>query len=316
MNPEDNQTSPTTMDTSINSVSVKLPICWRDNIALWFAQAESQFTNSRVKDDFTKYNIIVAALDADTLRCVSDVVIKPPAADKYNFLKTCLIERLQDSEEKRLARLLTGLQLDDRKPTGLLRHMVELAGPALAESAIIRTLWLQRLPQNVQAILSAIPENNLFQLASAADKILEVYDKTECGAVDREHQRSNNHNQTANSRPEPDLSSTLRRLQEQIMALTEEVHQLKTSRHGNDSGTQNFFNRNDNYRRRAGRHPSPAYSNSARRNRSKSRGKPADLPNDAGKICYYHSRYGAKAYKCTKPCDFKNDMENFNGSPL
>lgn len=140
------KTNDTIPAESINHVTVRLPPCWRENISLWFVQAAAQFVNSCIKEDFTKYNIIIAALDSQTLQCVSDIVTHPPTTDKYSNLKAALIDRLQDSAEKRLTRLLTGIQLEDRKPTGLLRHMLELAGPTLAESAIVRTLWLQRLP--------------------------------------------------------------------------------------------------------------------------------------------------------------------------
>lgn len=314
MNTEEKQSSSdtgdksTTMDTFINSVSVKLPVCWRDNIALWFAQAESQFMNSRVKDDFTKYNIIVAALDVDTLRCVSDVVIKPPAADKYTFLKTSLIERLQDSEEKRLTRLLTGLQLDDRKPSGLLRHMIELAGPALAESAIIRTLWLQRLPQHVQAILSSLPGDNLIQLASAADKILEVYQKTECGAVEKDHRKDSNSNQELN------VCSVLQSLQEQISTLTHEVKQLKMTQNDGHGRAHNYYERRDYSPRREWKQPSSSFRNPARRPRSNSRGR-TDNNNSTTGYCRYHDKFGEKSFKCYQPCSFnRNKSGNDKGN--
>lgn len=61
-------------ETSINHVTVRLPPCWRENISLWCVQAEAQFVNSRIKEDFTKYNIIIAALDSQTPQCVSDIV--------------------------------------------------------------------------------------------------------------------------------------------------------------------------------------------------------------------------------------------------
>lgn len=318
MNPEDIQANSntsdnlSTMDNQINSVSVKLPLCWRDNIALWFAQAECQFTNSRIKDDCTKYNIIVAALDAETLKCVSDLVIKPPATEKYALLKKNLIERLQDSEEKRLTRLLTGLQLDDRKPSDLLRHMLELAGPALAENAIIRTLWLQRLPQHVQAILSTLPGDNLLQLASAADKILEVYQKTECGAINKNQSKTSNYNQ------EPNVCSILQNLQEQIITLTQELQQLKIRQYDDRGRIPNYQNHRSQSPHRAWRHPSPSsstrYNERRQRSRSRSRGRNEDNRSNNG-YCFYHEKYGKKAHKCQQPCKFtRNTAENERGN--
>lgn len=279
----------------INHVAVRLPACWRDNIALWFAQAEAQFTNSRVKDDFTKYNFIVAALDPVSLRCVSDIVINPPAKDKYILLKTTLINRLQDSEDKRLTQLLTGLQLEDRKPTELLRHMQELAGPTLTESAIVKTLWLQRLPQHVQAILSALPVDQLPQLASAADKIVEVYQPAECGAVDRR-------NQPGPSKPEDSSNSILIQLQKQIASLTDELRQLKMERNNTPTHSYAFHEQRSYKPRRNWQQNTSSQKLPAGRNRSNSRGRSPRRASTG--TCIYHTRYGDNAHRCIKPCNF------------
>lgn len=300
-NPTENQ--PTSkMDSGdavqdVHHVSVRLPPCWKDNIPLWFVQAESQFANSRIKDDFTKYNIIVAALDAQMLQSVSDIVTNPPTSNKYDTLKNALVDRLQDSAEKRLTRLLTGIQLDDRKPTELLRHMMQLAGPTLAESAIVRTLWLQRLPQNVQAILSALADNNVQQLASAADKIIDVYQTSECSAVQHSNEPSTSGSQNMET-------SVLLQLQKQISALTREVSQLKLQQN----------NQYPNFRGRRNQSPRRNYGqqNFTRRPRSRSRDKSPNRP-QAG-YCSFHRRFGEKAYRCYQPCSFKKENpENDNG---
>ncbi|CAB0018919.1 unnamed protein product, partial [Nesidiocoris tenuis] len=53
--------------------------------------------------------------------------------------------------------------------------MRELANNRVSEE-ILKTLWLQRLPANVQGILSVSADPNLATLAILADKILEVCD--------------------------------------------------------------------------------------------------------------------------------------------
>lgn len=279
------------LTTSVNHVTVRLPPCWKENISLWFVQAEAQFANSRIKEDFTKYNIIIAALDSTTLQCVSDIVTNPPTSDKYANLKAALIDRLQDSAERRLTRLLTGIQLEDRKPTGLLRHMLELAGPSLAESAIVRTLWLQRLPQHVQAILSALPDNDINQLATAADKILDVYQSTDCSAVEHRSKPSSSHQ-------EPVEQSLLLQLQKQITALSREVSQLRIAK--NEQKPNHSGRRNQSPHRGSNR------ARSGSRNRSPNR-------NPDGK-CFYHAKFGDNAYKCKRPCTHgKKAAGNANG---
>lgn len=293
-------------NTDVQHVTVRLPSCWKHHIALWFAQAEAQFVNSRIKDDLTKYYIIIAALDSEALQCVSDIVIKPPANEKYLRIKSALIERLQDSEEKRLTQLLTGIQLQDRKPSELLRHMTELAGPAIAESNIVKTLWLQRLPQQVQAILSAIPDNNLDQLASAADKIVDVYQTTECTAVD-------NRNQPGTSRMESE-NIILLQLQNQMAALTEEMKKLKMNNNNPYNHQTNFRGRRHQSPRRYNNHQPHSTSNNSWRPRTGSRGRSPQKSSNG--YCSAHAKYGDKAYKCFKPCTFhRNQSGNDKGSP-
>ncbi|GFY74441.1 uncharacterized protein TNIN_166291, partial [Trichonephila inaurata madagascariensis] len=110
---------------------------------------EAQFSNSGISNDTTKYNIVVAALDENVL----DILSNPPHDDKYETLKNALLNRLTDTEESRLKKLLTEIELGDRRPSDLLRQMKSLVGSSISDE-LIKSLWLQRLPQQTQAILS------------------------------------------------------------------------------------------------------------------------------------------------------------------
>ncbi|GFS93834.1 putative gag-pol protein [Nephila pilipes] len=145
-------------NTEINRVAVKPPIFWRNKPKLWFLQLEAQFANSGISQDATKYNIVVAALDENVLDFVVDILSNPP--EKYDTLKKALLNRLTDTEESRLKKLLTDLELGDKRPSDLLRQMKSLAGNSISDE-IIKSLWLQRLPQQTQAILQHFSEFHL-----------------------------------------------------------------------------------------------------------------------------------------------------------
>ncbi|GFT10381.1 hypothetical protein NPIL_702481 [Nephila pilipes] len=68
-------------------------------------------------------------------------------------------------------KLLLELQLGDNKPYTLLRKIKELAGTALNDS-FLGFLWLQRLPAEIQIIIS-ISSEKLENLAKLANKIAE-----------------------------------------------------------------------------------------------------------------------------------------------
>ncbi|GFY76197.1 uncharacterized protein TNIN_173961 [Trichonephila inaurata madagascariensis] len=94
-------------NTEIHKVAAKPPAFWRNKPKLWFLQLEAQFSNSGISNDTTKYNIVDAALDENVLDFVVDILSNPPHDDKYETLKNALLNRLTDTEESRLKKLLT-----------------------------------------------------------------------------------------------------------------------------------------------------------------------------------------------------------------
>jgi len=105
---------------------LKLPTFWRKQPKLWFAQIESEFIVYRIRSDDIKYNSVIRHLD-EGLISISEIIENPPTTDKYNHLKNVLINRFTDSEEKRLRQLLAGIELNDKKPSELLREIRQLS---------------------------------------------------------------------------------------------------------------------------------------------------------------------------------------------
>lgn len=153
-------------------IQIKAPPFWKANPALWFCQLEAQFEMNRMTADKSKYFTVVAAIESSILNQVSDLVLNPPDRDMYTTLKTRLLGVFVDSEQSRLKKLLGEIELADQKPSFLLREMRNLAGNAIS-SELLKTLWLQRLPSNIQAILS-ISSEDIERLSVMADKIFET----------------------------------------------------------------------------------------------------------------------------------------------
>ncbi|KAL4720762.1 hypothetical protein ACJJTC_013840 [Scirpophaga incertulas] len=64
-------------------------------------------------------------------------------------------------------------EIGDRRPPSFLRHLKALARTAFPE-CLLRTIWLGRLPTQIQAILIAQTASNLEDLGELADKLYEV----------------------------------------------------------------------------------------------------------------------------------------------
>lgn len=57
--------------------------------------------------------------------------------------------------------------------------MKELAGQFVIHKELFMTLWLQRLPNNMQAILTVSADQDMAKLVEIADKLADVYSNSE-----------------------------------------------------------------------------------------------------------------------------------------
>lgn len=247
---------------------VKLPVFWQRDPTLWFAQVEAQFHSFKIRSDTSKYYTVVAALDCSILQSVSDIIAKPPDNNKYEAIKQKLISTYTDSQEKQLRKLLNEMELGDKKPSQLQLEMKKLAGTQI-NSEVLKTLWLQHLPLNVQLVLSASEDVELDKMTKIADKLVELHTTGTTGsnaiaAVDNSTQSS----------IASDNTVSLELMQKQISMLTKMVESLASDK----------------------------WKNRHRRQRSRSRSVNRSQPKGQ---CFYHSRFGDKARKCVLPCNFK-----------
>lgn len=171
MNTGEGTTQPP-VQPQVDRVSVKPPPFWKTDPRLWFLQLEAQFQIAHITADLTKYNYVLAAIDTDILTQVTDFLAQPPTRNKYEGLKNRLIAIYSDSREKTLKKLLSDVELGDKKPSQLLNEMIRLGGTSVPRE-LVRTLWLQRLPVQTQTIL-ATSKDSLDDLAKMADQISEI----------------------------------------------------------------------------------------------------------------------------------------------
>lgn len=163
----------TETEQNVFRIGVKVPPFWPDEPSLWFAQLEGQFVLAGITSDTTKFYHVISNLEYKYVAEVKDVVTNPPAENKFQKLKTELIARLSTSQEQRVRQLLAHEELGDRRPSQFLRHLRNLAGTKMPDE-ILRSLWANRLPSHIQAIIATQTAANLDDVAQLADKINEV----------------------------------------------------------------------------------------------------------------------------------------------
>jgi hypothetical protein len=72
----------------ISRVAVRLPPFWAERPAVWFAQAEAQFSLAGISNERKKFNYVISQLDQRYAAEVEDIITSPPQQDPYSKLRT------------------------------------------------------------------------------------------------------------------------------------------------------------------------------------------------------------------------------------
>lgn len=256
----------------VNRVSIRTPAFCKDRPALWFASLEAQFFINKITQEATKFSFAVAHLDTNCTREVEDIIIQPPASMPYTTLKQAIIARFSESHEEKMRRLLEREHMGDRKPSSFLRHLKSLAGHAFPED-LMRSIWSGRLPRQLQIILAAQQVQDLGELATLADRLMDIQSQPpEVCLIS-----------PVPTQPTPDQSA-IQALQKQMADLTQMVASLTATD-------------------RSPRDQQKSHSSTRYRSRSRSRPRNEDL-------CWYHDRFAQKAKKCEQPCKWSGNLSS------
>jgi hypothetical protein len=164
---------PTNMQSmEIARVAVRLPSFWGEQPDVWFAQAKAQFSLAGITAERTKFHYVISQLDQRYAAEVRDIITSPPQQDPYTTLRTALLDRLSPSGDQRFRQLLMPEAIGDRKPSQYLWHLRSLAPDALDK--LLRTIWTNKLPRDIQITLAAQPDVPLDAAARCADRITEA----------------------------------------------------------------------------------------------------------------------------------------------
>ena len=168
--------SKTDLETTANSVSLRLPEFFTTNPRLWFVQLEIYFRNRRITTSIANMSNYLCFFPDRVASEVLDLLEKPQTVDPFMTLKDAIQSRTTAVEEACLQRLLSGVVLGDPTPSQLLRHMRSLAGLFTVDDAVLRSLWMKCLPNNTKLILSTYDaKSHLEKLAKTAAKIHEFF---------------------------------------------------------------------------------------------------------------------------------------------
>lgn len=283
-------------DAHINRVAFKTPQpLFQQNPSVWFNILEQLFQMSSITTESTKYSHALSALDPRLHNTFADLILRDKGDNPYTTFRDEVTRVLGDSKKAKINNILHGLSLGDKKPSQLLSEFKLNAGSDFADKTI-QQLWMSRLPQQVQMVLTPFENDvNLSTLAERADAVYETMSHSRINAIDgispQVQSTISAAKQTVN------IESLLDRFRNSIIG---EVKQL--------IGASNSQSANARSR-------SPASSN---QHGTRSRSSSKRRLNSKYTTCYYHYKFGDKAQKCVEGCTFRsaNNNGNTKGSSL
>ncbi|BHF65861.1 hypothetical protein SprV_0200887400 [Sparganum proliferum] len=160
---------------SIHAVHVTLPDFWQHAPELYFICIESAFYSANITKELSKYQKLVEVLPANIISQVQPLLVNPPADAPYSPLKAEILRLNAVSDRQRYHQLIKEESLGDRKPSELLRRMRTLLGDMQVDEKLVKEMFLERLPADVQTILASGSQDlTLSHLAEMADRMIEV----------------------------------------------------------------------------------------------------------------------------------------------
>ncbi|XP_044597358.1 uncharacterized protein LOC123273937 [Cotesia glomerata] len=214
------------------------------------------------------------------MTAVEHVIKQPPLTNKYQALKEALTNKYAVSQENQFRTLISDLQLTG-KPSELYEQM-RRHGSNLNKS-FIRTLWMDRLPQDLQIVLAVTEPMEMKSLTQLADKIVELLDR-----------RRQSQNQFVNAISKANNHNSC---EDQIKKLSEQIQALSTK-------MDSVFSQLNSHQSRG-------------RSRSNdSRPRSHGPGNRNQKTCYFHQKFGPKALKCNPPCIWSELLTQKQGNEV
>lgn len=171
-------------EVGVISIAARIPEFWTDSAKLWFIQFEAAVAPQHASDD-TKYQLLIAKLGKQVIQQVADVLETPPATGKFQAVKDRLLGVYEDSENRRIQKLIGDMQLGNQKPSQLLRRMQNLAGTNVSKETLL-VLWQNHLPAAIRTVLAATTLTDENKLASVADKVMETSKPIDIAGVSTE----------------------------------------------------------------------------------------------------------------------------------
>lgn len=272
--------------SSICAQVTKLPDFWQDEPEAWFERVEAMFDLANITCDETRYKYILAHASRELIPYIVGIrnTPLPDGESSYTIFKKRVVQGFACSEEAKLGSLFKAQFLGDSKPSQLLLQLRNVSSGQCSDT-VLRSLFLERLPEKVKIILAVSSSVTLDDLALLADKIME----NQSSSVDLNEIKSN------------DLYEIIKELQDKVSFLSVQIKKLTFA----DNTTNRFRTRSTS------RNRGNANIKSTHDHRTTGSVKSPMTEGDSS-TCWYHKKFGPRAKWCKEPCSYQTDVHQEN----
>lgn len=248
--------------------NVKFPEFQKENIQSFFTLCEIYFEHSNIQNEIEKFRMLSLSLPTDTIQSVNALISNPSRATPYSDLKTSLISEFSKSNFSRFHMLLHEV-LFEGSCKQLYSKIEEYSKGFGINEDTLKAFFVARLPNQLRLQLNLLPDN------LSIKKIISKLD-TAYSIIQDEGKSSSLSDNKFNT------------LEAKLDILSSKLNNFNKDRFdyqiNNTPHVRNFPNtKNIQFYEKQNHFP--------------------NLQSQQN-ICYYHSRFGNRAFKCIAPCNF------------
>ena len=155
----------------LNTVAVKLPSFWPNNIETWLILSKSQFCWKGVTVSQIKFDHVIQSMSQNNTVKVLDLIHASPRDDPYSHLKNHLLRMYGLTDYERFEAISSLLFSGDMLPSALMSKMMSLLPAGHQACFFLDGAFLKCLPEDVRSRLVHDSTSDPLTLALHADKI-------------------------------------------------------------------------------------------------------------------------------------------------
>lgn len=316
----------TLQQVQTQNYKVDLSTFIKEDPEFWFIIVERELETAGITDSKTKTISLIKVLPPHLRDAAKQIITNLTTLDTpFEDLKTLVIKTTVPPESARITQILERERRGGRKVSVFLQHLRLLSGGVNSDNnPFLRSIIIRELPEKIKVIIASGKTGTLDDIADTADAILEQLPSLDEGA----NQISNIAHETRDpvpTTPEVPQLCHLTNIMSELKMQGRSQQSEKISSEKQITHLIAVIDKMQDETRRNFSQMSQQISDLRREvyNKSRDRSRSTSLPRSGNNsnysrnpgVCWIHQKYGANAYSCKQPCNFRSGHNELSNQP-